>query len=244
MQINAKLVQKLMQTLGLSIAAGTFLAILAPFNTYNFTLIGRLVFWISLCIAGGIGANIFELIMDATGKSSKSWQRVLGSTIGATSAVSPFVILVNKTTIPKYILLTIFYIAVISLVISIIGALISDRSKSNMTSDNKDKSRPNIYERLPPKLRQAKLYAIGSEDHYVRVYTSEGEEMILMRLSDAIKDTHPIKGIRTHRSWWVAETGVNTLTRIDGKTKLTLKNNLDIPVSKSGYKALRTEGWL
>jgi hypothetical protein len=36
--------------------------------------------------------------------------------------------------------------------------------------------------------------ALSVEDHYVRVRTTRGEEMILMRLSDAIRETAPETG--------------------------------------------------
>jgi len=40
-----------------------------------------------------------------------------------------------------------------------------------------------FMDRLPMKMRAAELYAIQAEDHYLRVHTSAGQEMILMRLA-------------------------------------------------------------
>ena len=50
----------------------------------------------------------------------------------------------------------------------------------------------------------AELYAIESEDHYLRVHTSAGQELILMRLADAVRELAGVEGLQTHRSWWVA----------------------------------------
>jgi hypothetical protein len=43
-----------------------------------------------------------------------------------------------------------------------------------------------FLDRLPPKLKGAALYAISAEDHYLRLHTSKGSDLILMRLSDAL----------------------------------------------------------
>jgi len=240
LHIRRETISRLSRNLALCVIAGIVLIILAPFNTHSFTLLGRSVYWIGLCIAGGIGAAFFEIVTDLSKRESRPWQTVLASATGATLAVSLFVIVPNSNVGFSQIVLTLFYIFIVALVISVIGMLLRTRVE---TSDD-SAGRPALYDRLPPKLRTARIYALGSEDHYVRVYTDKGEEMILMRLSDAIKEARPVKGLRTHRSWWVAEEGVETLKRAGGKTLLTLKSGASVPVSKSGYKEIKTEGWL
>jgi len=58
-----------------------------------------------------------------------------------------------------------------------------------------------FMERLPVKFRGARLYAVSSEDHYLRVHTDRGEELILMRLSDALRELSEADGVQTHRGW-------------------------------------------
>lgn len=99
-------------------------------------------------------------------------------------------------------------------------------------------------ERLPFKHRHADIYALAAEDHYLRVHTSAGETLILMRLYDAIRELDGIEGSQTHRSWWVARAAVADAARGDGKASLTLKNGVVAPVSRSYVKALRGDGWL
>lgn len=93
--------------------------------------------------------------------------------------------------------------------------------------------------RLPAKYRGAELYAVSSEDHYLRVHTDRGEELILMRLSDAMRELEGAAGLQTHRSWWVSHGGVDQLTRDNGKQTLTLKSGVVVPVSRSFAQAVR-----
>lgn len=138
----------------------------------------------------------------------------------------------------KSFLSTLFYIWVVAATISLIGMLM--RKQRLTTTDVENNARPALYERLAPKLRSADIYALCAEDHYVRVITSKGEELILMRLSDAVKETLPLKGLTPHRSWWVAEAGVNTVK----KAGLALHSGQSVPISRTGMKHVREAGWV
>lgn len=129
------------------------------------------------------------------------------------------------------------YVWVISITISSIGALIRSKDAS---SDSLPQKRAALYERLKPKLRSADIFALAAEDHYVRVITSKGDDLILMRLSDAIKEISPIKGLATHRSWWVSEVGAEKIK----KSEILLPTGQIAPISRSGMKAVRDAGWV
>jgi len=101
-----------------------------------------------------------------------------------------------------------------------------------------------FLERLPFRLRDAELYAVEAEDHYLRVRTSKGSELILLRLSDAIAELDVVEGVQTHRSWWVAKAGVADTRRGDGRATLILKDGAEAPVSRTYAKTLREAGWL
>jgi hypothetical protein len=230
------------------VAAGVVLTILAPFQTDSFPFIKRAGYWIGLCVAGGVGAAIFELAAIKLKWRPKMWQIVLAQSIGATIFVAAFLFALQMPPNIISFAINIFYIWVIAIVISGVGGLIRSRrdvvdAAAENAASGAPNSRPALYERLAPKLRQAEIYAIVSEDHYVRIYTSAGEEMILMRLSDAVKETTPLPGLTPHRSWWVAEAGVERVNRKDGKISLTLKNGVTAPVSRNGSKAVKEAGW-
>lgn len=99
-----------------------------------------------------------------------------------------------------------------------------------------------FLERLPPRYRGAALYAISSEDHYLRVHTSLGEELILMRLSDAVSELESAGGLQVHRSWWVARDGVADVMREGDKPVIALKSGGRAPVSRTYQKAAREAG--
>jgi DNA-binding LytR/AlgR family response regulator len=106
-----------------------------------------------------------------------------------------------------------------------------------------DAPAPRFLARLPPRLAGAELYAVEAEDHYLRLHTSQGQDLILMRLSDAIEELEGLEGAQTHRSWWVARAAVADAERLDGRAVLTLKDGAEAPVSRGFAKTLRSAGW-
>ncbi|MEM9384890.1 MAG: LytTR family DNA-binding domain-containing protein [Pseudomonadota bacterium] len=98
--------------------------------------------------------------------------------------------------------------------------------------------------RLPLAHRDAELYAVSAEDHYVRVHTAAGTSLVLQRLSDAEQLLATLDGVRVHRSWWVARRGVASIARIGGKLDLRLKSGASVPVSRAGAARVRDKGWL
>lgn len=102
---------------------------------------------------------------------------------------------------------------------------------------------PAILDRLPLDKRGA-LVALSVEDHYVRVRTTGGEEMLLMRLSDAIRETAPEPGLRVHRSHWVATAQVAGARRDGDRAILAMRSGGDIPVSRSHIRAVKDAGLL
>ena len=66
--------------------------------------------------------------------------------------------------------------------------------------------------------------------------------MILMRFSDAMKETAPVNGLQVHRSHWVAREHVVTAKRAGDRATLTLTNGAEVPVSRSYLPAVRDAG--
>lgn len=97
-------------------------------------------------------------------------------------------------------------------------------------------------ERLPAKYRSAKLYAVSSEDHYLRVHTSLGEALILVRLADAVELLEGADRLQVHRSWWVAGAGIEDVVRSNVKLVLKLKSGGAALVSRTYQKAAREAG--
>lgn len=225
------------------ILAGVVLAILAPFGTGYFAVPLRFLYWIGLTLAGGFGAVAVDIILRKKAPNTSVWIWAALQSAGATLAVAPFVFGLHSPSSVTSILMTLFYIWVIAIVITAFGQLSTRKSEAAIAETSGPKRSP-LLDRLPPKFRDAELYAISSEDHYVRIHSAAGEHMMLMRLSDAEDLVKPLIGLKPHRSWWVAEAGVESVTRSGGKTIITLKSNTAVPVSREGAKRVKEAGWI
>ncbi|SDW20623.1 LytTr DNA-binding domain-containing protein [Albimonas donghaensis] len=104
-------------------------------------------------------------------------------------------------------------------------------------------SGPPLLRRLPADKRGA-LLRLTMNDHYVSVATDGGEEMLLMRLGDAMDEAWPEEGLRVHRSHWVARRAVREVRRDGDRAALTLVNGEEIPVSRARLRDLREAGWM
>ncbi|MCI3135070.1 LytTR family DNA-binding domain-containing protein [Phenylobacterium aquaticum] len=107
-----------------------------------------------------------------------------------------------------------------------------------------DPTPPKFLERLPVKLRGAEIWAVEAEDHYLRLHTSKGQDLILLRLADAIAELEGIEGAQVHRSWWVSRAAIADARRGDGRAILTLQDGSEVPVSRTYAKLLREQGWI
>lgn len=235
--------RKLASVLVTPVIAGAVLTILAPFGTHAFSLLFRAVYWIGLCLAGGLGAMAAQGVLSRFAPSLSGWRHTLMQSLGATFAVAPFIILGFSGTSLLGIGISLFYIWVIAIVITTIGVMTAERKLARPEGRQTDANRPPIFDRLPPQLRDATLYAATSEDHYVRFFTSAGEHLTLMRLGDVEDLARPLPGVSPHRSWWVAESGVESVGKRDGKTVIHLKSGTNVPVSRAGAARIKKAGW-
>ena len=88
-----------------------------------------------------------------------------------------------------------------------------------------------------------RLLCLEMEDHYLRIHTDKGSDIILMRMSDAEEELSLVDGLRVHRSWWVAREAVTGVRRDGTRLLLLLENGLEVPVGKTYRGALRDAGW-
>jgi hypothetical protein len=98
---------------------------------------------------------------------------------------------------------------------------------------------PALLSRLPNRLGK-EIVALEAEDHYLRVHTAVGSDLVLMRLSDAIAAVAPDLGLQVHRSWWVAQDAICEIVRSEQRIQLRLKNGLLVPVGRTYSAAVRS----
>jgi len=111
--------------------------------------------------------------------------------------------------------------------------------KAQLYVDSQVIAEPAFLIKLPEKLR-GEILCLRAEDHYLRVYTQYGDDLILYRFGDAVSQLSG--GIQVHRSWWVALNAIDELQRENKRIHLKLHNGLIVPVSLT-YQAKVKEVW-
>ena len=238
-----------LQAFVIASAGAVVLAVLAPFGMGPIKPLVRLLYWLALLNAGtGVGV----LVARGVRRWSFCDERpLLGATLVAAGITPPITALAWVATRWAFgpgrvdLLSLAFYVFVISAAMLAIN-LLADRKPLETHAPSAElaaSAPPKFLQRLTPKLRGGTLFAVQAEDHYLRLHTSRGSDLILMRLSDAVAELEGLEGAQTHRSWWVAKDGFTAARRNDGRATLLLKDGAEAPVSRTFAKALREAGW-
>lgn len=224
--------------------AGLFLGILAPLGTQFMSVTGRIAFWVSICVIGAVGAASADGILIYFKK--KPHPLILTGLQATGSSLLVFGFLLSQISLTgiNSILLSLFYVCLISLAICSIGVILRKQIVFQTTQLEENPELPRLLEKLPIRLNNSKIFALNSEDHYVHIHTSKGTEMTLMRLSDAVRDSQPLDGLKVHRSWWVARQGIEEIQKKNRTAVIKLKNGLSVPVSRAGYKIIKDARWI
>ncbi len=106
-----------------------------------------------------------------------------------------------------------------------------------------DDKRPRLWRRLSAGFR-GPITALESEDHYVRVHGPEASELILLRLRDAIAEMDGSPGEQTHRSWWVAQEAVRSVSAAGRTREIVLPGGGRAPVARESVDRLTRTGFL
>jgi DNA-binding LytR/AlgR family response regulator len=102
---------------------------------------------------------------------------------------------------------------------------------------------PAFLAALPPRLGRD-LLCLQMEDHYLRVHTALGSDLVLTPLKDALAELTGVEGLQVHRSWWVARAAVAGSVSEGRNLRLKLVNGLAVPVARASVARLRASGWL
>lgn len=235
--------------LAVSIVAGGFLAFSGAFGSISAPLWWRLLYWIPLIIAGGfwsyICSRIIERFIDT---EARPWIGIaalsLLMSVPVTIMVWAATALIFQQRVPRLNGLLDYFLPVLAVVLPLCAInVFLERRQPVETHATPSQAPARFLQRLPSKMKGAHLLAVQSEDHYLRLYTDRGTDLILMRLSDALDELDGLEGAQTHRSWWVAKDAVSDVSRGDGRASLTLSDGTTAPVSRRYARALREAGW-
>jgi len=86
------------------------------------------------------------------------------------------------------------------------------------------------------------IIALSAEDHYVRVYTPVGSDLILYRFSDAMAEMPDGVGLQVHRSHWVRKSAITAFKKKGNGHYLVLGVDTEIAVSKRFVELLKAHG--
>jgi LytTr DNA-binding domain len=228
-------------------AAAIFLTISGAFNSSSYGLGVGFAYWIVLLLLGYVwGSFIAERVISHRRTPEPLWIRVLIISVLITIPFSAVVAVASTVAFgahftPAAIPMLLLSVFVVSLVMTALNVLI-ENAVHPVT--HAQPSPPKFLERLPLKLRGSEVWAVEAEDHYLRLHTSKGQDLILLRLADAVAELEGIEGAQVHRSWWVARDAITDAKRGDGRATLTLKDGAEVPVSRTYAGLLRERGWI
>jgi len=230
-----------------TLAAAVFMTLAGAFGSNTLQLAPRFGYWLALMVLGWLwGAFVSRFVFDRLAPSRWLWLRVAISSLVIAGPFSAVVAYAGVQAFGNHYSAfevpgLLASVTAVTLIMVSINVLI-DRQSSTVTSASAEP--PKFLDRLPLKLRGAEVWAVEAEDHYLRLHTSKGQDLILMRLSDAIAELEGIEGAQVHRSWWVARDAITDAVRGDGRATLTLKDGSEAPVSRSYARLLRERNWI
>lgn len=242
---NPVTLQTVLRVLGVASAVALLISLFGPFHSLHAVLVRAAQVFGYAWIGSMIGLFIARLSIRFGWSRWGPW--VLGLLTGLLMVVPMTAMVWVGSTIvdgrqpPPSAFLTILWdVLLVCVGSSILGVLVNRRVQVTEASPTP----PKFLERLPLKLRGAEVWAVEAEDHYLRLHTSKGQDLILMRLSDAVAELEGIEGAQVHRSWWVARDAIADARRGDGRATLTLKDGSRVPVSRTYAAMLRDRNWI
>ena len=233
---------------------GVIFALLGPFGSFGAPLWLRFAYWVPTMALGAVfGALITRGLEWSKAFKTRPIAQVVVLALSITAVMAGVAWAMGQLVFGAGAItfgpIFVFYVLVLSILTSGLSAIIRARStRIAIAAAPVSPSAPHVpaslSARLPAKLKDGEILALQSEDHYVRVHTDKGSDLILMRLADAIALMGETPGARSHRSWWVAKGAVKEVRRENGRVWLKLANAIEAPVSRNYASELRKAGWL
>ncbi|OCQ17931.1 hypothetical protein A7985_25110 [Pseudoalteromonas luteoviolacea] len=243
----------------------SFLAFLKPFGMHNVGYLYALGFWLVMCFSGyGLYAPAIRIGNKAfasrfNGIKYRQWVCLAVSTSIASvllGLLAPFIIdaffgaqdnywssVMSSIIASLFIGGLITFVSFIKDYVKAQHLLISEQQQKITDGVAKAASIKNdkvvqFISKLPLEKR-GKLLCLQMDDHYLKVFTDNGEHLLLMRFKDALLQLEDFPGFQTHRSWWVAEDAVRTTKKIGRRFVLILENDLEVPVSQTYIMSIK-----
>ncbi|MFL5298587.1 MAG: LytTR family DNA-binding domain-containing protein [Phenylobacterium sp.] len=235
----------LIRDLILLVGAGLVLAALGPFGSISASALVRFLYWPGVIVGGGL---IGIVIDEFSGRRlTNPWVRWIVVSVAMTPFVSVLVLLASWWAFgppQTHDILggLLWQVFVIAAPLMAVRQLISRRPARALEPEGEPADAA-FRQRLSARRRQARLIAVEAEDHYLRIHTDAGSELIAMRFADAVAELAGVAGFQTHRSWWAAADAIEGVRWRKGGGELRLAGGLSVPVSRTYAAQLKAAGW-
>ena len=145
-----------------------------------------------------------------------------------------------------FLVLPVLFLGGIALLIDYLMAKIIRSHAQSSGVSNDDTSIVIDKKFLGSKWSQNEILLVQAQEHYLSVHSEKGSALIKGRMSDAVKILGNSEGVQTHRSWWVALSHVESISRKGRDVHLKTKDGLIVPVSRARLEnvkaSLKTQG--
>lgn len=240
--------QRLALDLLLLAGLGLAMAALGPYRTLDVPDLLRTAYWLVAVIGAGSVGILVDLTIER--RIRGFWLRIAAVSLVMTLPVTPLIYLLNATMLnlprrPWLLPQLGWQVLVVSLLIMALRALLWRRiveTRTIVVPPLPEAGRA-LRLRLSAKRRAARLIAIEAEDHYVRVHTDLGSELVSMRLSEALEELALAHGYRLHRSWWASAEAIEAVRWKRGGGEAHLSGGMKAPVSRAYASTLKQAGW-
>ena len=237
--------------LAILIVIGLLMGFLGPFSSEELPFVNRYVYWMICMVGGGLIGIVADDFLSR--RMTRMWIRVLVVSAIMTPLVTLFVLTTEHLLTGQRFGAAGYYQLIwqvwpILTSVMVIRALAWRRAPVRV--ETRTVIAPPLPEaeavfrrRLSAKRRGARLIAIEAHDHYLKVHTDAGEELVTLRFADALEELAQAHGWRVHRSWWVAADAVEAVRWRRGVGEMTLVGGLTAPVSRTHAPVLKEAGW-
>lgn len=237
--------------LAILVAIGLIMGFLGPFSSEHLPGVQRYTYWMICMVGGGVIGIVADDLLAR--RMTGTWARVALVSVIMTPVVALFVLttehLLTGTSMEWR-----FYHQLLWQVWPILASVMVIRAlawrRMPVRVETRTVIAPPLPEaeaafrrRLSAKRRGARLIAIEAHDHYLKVHTDAGEELITLRFADALEELALAHGWRVHRSWWVTADAVEAVRWRRGGGEIRLVGGLTAPVSRTHGPTLREAGW-
>lgn len=242
-------VRRLTADLALWTAVGVVMAFLGPYGTAEHLLGRRLIYWLACMVGGGmIGVAVDEPLRR---RVDHFWLRLVAASVLMTPPVTVLVGLVNHFMFGQWLgwrnlwqpTFQVFIICIATMCLRQLAWAQAEAPAIAPPPEPETDPTETFRQRLSAKRRAASLFAVEAEDHYLRVHTDAGDELITARFGDALAELAAAPGFQTHRSWWIAADAIDDVTWLRGRGEAKLKCGLTVPISRSNAGPLKQAGW-